>query len=144
MASRSADYAYHILDPAFITQYWHALLQGYASLFDWDAAERVTASRVCARPHRHKEINPSEAVCYRGPHGGCWFKLLGVSDDGFVPVPSPQQIATECNSTGSMRELYRRFTHVVPARFVGTSNVSDAAAAALKSWQQGSYRKAPR
>ena len=43
-----------------------------------------------------------------------------------------------------MRELYRRFTHVVPARFVGTSNVSDAAAAALKSWQQGSYRKAPR
>ena len=116
----------------------------YAGLFDWDGASSATASQVCARPHRSRPINPSEDFCYHGYGKACRIKLFGNSLDGFVPIPSPQAIAAECNTTAGMRQLYRRFARELPLRFVGKTNVSEAAAAALKSWQQGSYRKAPK
>jgi len=42
MASRSGDYAYHVLDPEFVTSYWHRLLSSYASLFDWGTQVMTT------------------------------------------------------------------------------------------------------
>ena len=42
VASRSGDYAYHVLDPEFVTSYWHRLLSSYASLFDWGTQVMMT------------------------------------------------------------------------------------------------------
>ena len=143
VASHSGSYAYHVLDPDFITEYWHALLSGYAGMFDWASASSPAAD-VCARGHRQNPTNPPERVCFRGTGGKCHFKLLGVSDDDFVPVPSLRTIAAKCNSTEGMQSLYRRFAHVVPLRMTGSMNVSVAAANALAAWKDGSFRKAPR
>ena len=144
IAARSADYAYHLLDPDFISDYWHALLRGYAGLFDWSAADATPAS-TCERAHRKMPLSPQERVCFRGPKGACFLKLLGdQTDDAFVPVPSSAEIAAECSTTIGMMQLYRRFTRVVPLRFTGGGNVSSAAHAALQSYLAGSNRKAPK
>lgn len=145
IAARSADYAYHLLDPDFISDYWHALLKGYASLFDWAIAEHASPADVCERPHRKAPQHPAERVCFRGPKGMCYLKLLGDrTDDAFVPIPAAAAMARECNSTLGMQRLYRRFTRVVPLRFTGGGNVTAAASTALKSFLGGSNRKAPR
>ena len=145
VAARSGDYAYHVLDPEFITEYWHALLlAGYATLFDWDGFATQSTHEVCERPHRAAPINPSERACLRGPRGGCWFKLFGASDAGWVDVPRPHEMALDCNSTGGMQSLYRRFARLVPHRFLGTANVSELAAKAYQQWEAGSHKKAPR
>ena len=145
IAARSADYAYHLLDPDFITDYWHTLLKGYASLFDWALAERASPADVCERPHRKAPLHPAERVCFRGPKGMCLLKLLGDrADRTFVPIPGSAEMARECNSTLGMQRLYRRFVRVIPLRFTGGGNVSDAASTALKSFFDGSNEKAPR
>ena len=138
IAARGSNYAYHVLDPDFISDYWHALLKGYAALFDWSRdADRGptkpdTPADVCERDHRKRPLNPQENVCFRGPKGGCFLKLLGDrADDGFVPVPSVAALAAECNTTAGMMRLYRRFARVVPVRFTGGGNVSASAHAAL-------------
>ena len=66
-----------MLDPDFISEYWHALLGGYAALFDFSSFATQSAQDVCSRPHRSSPIHPSERVCFRGPRGGCSFKLFG-------------------------------------------------------------------
>ena len=145
VAARAADYAYHVLDPEFITEYWHALLTGYASLFDWKDARRSSATEMCQTPPRKQPNTPGERVCFRGPKGGCQLKLLGApNDDGFVPIPSMREMTGHCNSTASMQKLYRSFARVLPVRFTGSGNVTEAARSALTSWRAGSNRKAPK
>lgn len=145
IAARSADYAYHLLDPDFISDYWHALLRGYAGLFDSSHDASSTPAEVCERPHRKAPLSPEERVCFRGPKGSCFLKMLGDrSDNAFHQVPSATDIARECSSTTGMQQLYRRFTRVVPLRFTGGGNVSNEARNALHSYQAGSHRKAPR
>jgi len=146
IAARSADYAYHVLDPEFIASYWHSLLRGYADLFDWSAVDDPSPAGICERPHRKAPLSPEERVCFRGPKGLCFLKLLGDgTDDGFVPVPPASAMQAECNSTAGMHRLYRRFTRVVPLRFTGGSNVSDAAKAAVDRFKAGAMlRRASR
>jgi len=139
IAANSADYAYHVLDPEFISEYWHALLKGYAALFDWSATDGDSPTEVCNRPHRKAPLAPEERVCLRGPTGKCALQLLGeASDDGFQPIPSASAMAAECNSTAGMFRLYRRFARVTPLRFTGGDNVSNAADKALQSFLAGS------
>lgn len=145
VAMRAADYAYHVLDPEFITEYWHTLLRGYASLFDWEDSRRSSATEMCQQPHRQHAATPGERICFRGPKGGCLLKLLGSpADDGFTPIPSMSEMTSHCKSTAGMQTLYRSFARVLPVRFTGMNNVTDAARMALTSWRAGSNRKAPK
>lgn len=143
VAARSADYAFHVLDPAFITEYWHALLAGYASLFDWGSTTH-SPSAICERSHRQTPMNRQENRCFRGSDESCSFQLFGSMDEDFIPVPSQQSIAAQCNSTAGMQSLYRSFSRVIPDRLTGLTNFSEAATKALSSWQDGSFRKGPR
>ena len=143
IATRSADYAYSVLDPDFISEYWHALLSGYAKSFDWSDPRQSSSAQMCAQPHRKHPTNNAERVCFRGGHGGCQLKLLGAaSDDGFVPIPSMREMTEHCNSTTNMRDLYRSFARVLPLRFTGIHNgtVSETARSALQAWMQGPSR----
>ena len=136
--------AYHVLDPDFISEYWHALFKGYASLFDWSAAGPASPEDVCERRHRKAPLTREERVCARGPDDGCVLKLLGDrADDGFVPIPTAQALAAECNSTAGMRRLYRRFVRVLPLRFTGGDNVSATARLALRKFM-AAFNDAPR
>ena len=145
IAASSADYAYHLLDPDFISDYWHSLLKGYASLFDWSTPESRSPKDVCNRPHRKTGIHPAERVCFRGPKGACFLDLLGDhADDSFIDIPSASTMARLCNSTVSMLRMYRRFARIAPLRFTGGNNVSEAASSAMKSWLSGSNRKGPK
>lgn len=38
VAQRGSDYTYHILDPSFVTEYWHKLLNGCAATARWSRA----------------------------------------------------------------------------------------------------------
>ena len=147
IASRSADYAYHVLDPAFISEYWHALLKGYAALFDWND-HALNARKLCAAKHRKAPVSLEEQHCFQGFQGDCAFELLGGEGDAatFVRIPSMQELETECSSTLGMQKMYRRFATVVPWRFTGAGpdNATKAARNALRSWMEGSYKKANR
>ena len=143
VAARGSEYAYHVLSPTFITEYWHALLSGYAALYGPPTARRAeTAAKACELPHRRNPQNEKERLCMRGLKGMCQFKLIGA--EGLVSLPSPSTIAAECKTTAGMQALYRRFATVLPMRLTGGANASSAATAALQSWLQGDNRKAPR
>jgi hypothetical protein len=147
VAARGSEYAYHVLSPGFITEYWHALLSGYAALYSPPGARRTeTATKACELPHRRNPQNEKEGLCMRGLKGMCQFKLIGelVGGEGMVPLPSPTAIAAECRTTAGMQALYRRFATVLPMRFTGGPNASAVATSALQSWLQGDNRKAPR
>ena len=147
IASRAADYAYTVLDPEFISEYWHALLAGYAGLFDWDDPELALAPAMCARQPRTRWLNQAEHVCFRGARlGHCYMKLMGTSrDQDFVPIPSTQSMAEQCATTAGMQDLYRSFASVLPVRFAGGApNVSEAARSALQAWKEGSFKKVPK
>ena len=105
---RAADYAYTVLDPEFISEYWHALLAGYAGLFDWDDPELALAPAMCARQPRMQWLNQAEHVCFRGARlGRCYMKLMGTTrDQDFVPIPSMQSMAEQCATTAGMQDLY--------------------------------------
>ena len=138
IASRAADYAYTVLDPEFISVYWHALLAGYAGLFDWDDPELALAPAMCARQPRTRWLNQAEHVCFRGARlGRCYMKLMGrtrTSCPSFDAVDGQQ-----CATTAGMQDLYRSFASVLPARFAGGANVSEAARSAA-TWKEGLRR----
>ena len=143
VATRSADYAYHVLDPQFISEYWHALLTGYAGLFDWpstDSGPSATAD-MCSRPHRQAPYNSAERTCFRGLRDTCTHTLIGEGQHDFVPLPSPSEIAVECSTTEGLQRLYRRFTRVLPYRFLDGSNVSEATREALWRWKRGDNQR---
>ena len=146
IASRAADYAYTVLDPEFISEYWHALLAGYAGLFDWDDPELALAPAMCARQPRTQWLNQAEHVCFRGARlGRCYMKLMGTTrDQDFVPIPSTQSMAEQCATTAGMQDLYRSFASVLPVRFAGGANVSEAARSVLQAWKEGSFKKPPK
>ena len=146
IASRAADYAYTVLDPEFISEFWHALLAGYAGLFDWDDPELALAPAMCARQPRMQWLNQAEHVCFRGARlGRCYMKLMGTTrDQDFVPIPSMQSMAEQCATTAGMQDLYRSFASVLPVRFAGGANVSEAARSALQAWKEGSFKKPPK
>lgn len=140
IAAHSAAYAYHVLDPDFISEYWHALFSGYAKLFDWRAAERASAADVSARSHRRAPLSAAERTCF----GSGADPLFGAAATDFEPLPPLAGMRADCNSTAGMQRLYRRFARVVPLRFTGADKVSDAARTALSNWQSGKPKGAAR
>ncbi|KAL1500667.1 hypothetical protein AB1Y20_013314 [Prymnesium parvum] len=153
IAARGSEYTYRVLSPAFINEYWHTLLSGYASLFSGEGRVE-SAAAACKLPHRNHPQNERERVCMRGTHGMCQFKLVG--EEELVPLPTPAEIAAQCRTTAGMQAsalrmgrgvegaLYRRFATILPMRITGRGNASEAAVAALQSWLQGDNKKAPR
>ena len=143
---RGADYAFNVLDPAFVLEYWHALLSGYAALHEWKFP--LTTLNACKRPpsglplsrlqetaSSHGSLNKLEQACLKGPRTGrCQmgdgFRLAAEPDD-FVPILPPDIVASESRSKAGLDRLYRRYARVVPGRFGGVSNIDPDARDAI-------------
>ena len=123
---RGADYAFHVLDPAFVLEYWHALLSGYAALHEWKFP--LTTVNACEQPPPRPalpsdSLNKLEQACLKGPRTGqCQmgdgFRLVADPAD-FVPILPPEIVASEISSKKGLARLYSRYARVVPNRFGG-------------------------
>jgi hypothetical protein len=137
---RGADYAFNVLDPAFVLEYWHALLSGYAALHEWKFP--LTTLNACKRPPPRPglpigSLNKLEQACLKGPRTGqCQmgdgFRLVAESED-FVPIQPPEIVASESGSKAGLARLYSRYARVVPGRFGGVSDINREARDAIDS-----------
>ena len=137
---RGADYAFHVLDPAFVLEYWHALLSGYAALHEWKFP--LTTVNACEQPPPRPalpsdSLNKLEQACLKGPRTGqCQmgdgFRLVADPAD-FVPILPPEIVASEISSKKGLARLYSRYARVVPGRFGGVSNIDREARDAIDS-----------
>lgn len=133
IAARGSAYVYHVLSPSFVTAYWHELLAGYAAIY---SGRLINSSlEACKTVHRKAPQNERERTCFRGIGGVCHFKVIGGSvGDGFIPIPMPSEVATECSNNERMQAFYRRYAVVVPMRLTGKANNSEMAQAVLQAW----------
>lgn len=139
-----------MLDPDFVVEYWHALLTGYGELYKGlRAGKPDSASQWCDARANHTFLNEQERVCMRGVDGTCGLygkldQLDRTPNEAWVPLGSPAEMATDCNTTEGMQRMYRRFTRVAPIRLAGRRNPPADAKAALEMFLRGSFKKAKR
>jgi len=137
---RGADYTFHVLEPAFVLEYWHALLTGYAGLHKWRDPPAMPPT-ACERPPLRlrlptDELNQLEQTCLRGVEGQCRFGAdarLPASWDSFLPILPPEIVAAESRSKEGLERLYRRHAHVVPCRFGGVKDMDEEVCKAVEA-----------
>ena len=127
---RGADYAFNVLNPAFVLEYWHALLSGYAALHEWKFP--LTTVNACEQPPLRpplpiSSLNSLEQACLKGARTrqckmGDGFRLAAESSD-FVPILPPEIVASESRSKAGLERMYRRHARVLPGRFGGVSGI---------------------
>lgn len=126
MSARGREFGSAVLDPEFVTRYWHALLSGYGALFDWGAALREAPSPAEACARRPAPRNRGERLCGRGKGDDCDLTPLDlVGDRLFTPIPSPAELRPFASDPAA---LHRRFARVIPRRFSYESRAPDPAA----------------
>ena len=152
IARRGAAYTYHVLEPSFILEYWHALLSGYAKLHSprsWEAHPLLRAGGGSREPpttgfdgNGKPPISADERRCALWHDGGGGsarqHAASAVAASDFVQIPRLAALRAESRALGGLVRVYRRFTHLLPLRFAGT-NVSAIAAARreLARWRGG-------
>ena len=136
IAERGSDYAFALLDPTFVMDYWYALLAGYATMFRQDHAE------VCVG--RAPPLNPDERMCFHGMRK-CDIDGVGESQGAFTQIPTSIVIAKALSTVHGFENLYRQFAFILPVEFTGSTNVSVMADVALDQWARvGRDQQLPR
>ena len=149
IARRGAAYTYDVLEPAFILEYWHALLSGYARLHSprsWGSHPLLSRGSPEAATtfdgNGQPPISADERRCALWHKSGGVARLHAtpaVAASDFVPIPSLAALRAESRTPGGLVRVYRRFAHLLPPRFAGTNASAIAAARReLARWQGSS------
>ena len=116
IATNAREFGESVLNPTFVLLYWHALLSGYATLFDWRQALHsgpwLDATEACRRRSTPQPLHRAEELCF-SCGGGSPLDLSG--ETLFSPLPPPAELRPLAASQPAA--WHRHYARVLPRRF---------------------------
>jgi len=146
IGARGAAYAWGVLDPVFVLEYWHALLSEYAALYDWHSVDACGRGGARSGSGDGSTSSRHEETCLRGgisvdAHERCGHTQWALASAEVQPIPPPAKLAEAVRTSEGLERLHRHFATVIPLRFAGVREARSAehGIAAVATW----LRKAP-